>query len=60
MTDNRAPREKQQQMGKAGKDKKLYQKPAFRFEKVFEMQALSCGKTVATQGQCLPGNQKTS
>jgi hypothetical protein len=49
MTDNRAPREKQQQMGSAGKDKKLYQKLAFRYERVFETQALSCGKTVATQ-----------
>lgn len=60
MTDNRAPREKQQPMGNAGKNKRPYQKPAFRYERVFEMQALSCGKTVATQGQCLPGNQKTS
>jgi hypothetical protein len=60
MTDNPAPREKQQQMGDAGKNKKPYKKPAFRHERVFEMQALSCGKTVATQGQCLPGNQKTS
>jgi hypothetical protein len=25
-------------------DKKLYLKPAFRFERVFETQALSCGK----------------
>ena len=47
-------------MGNAGKNKRPYQKPAFRYERVFEMQALSCGKTVATQGQCLPGNQKTS
>jgi len=59
MTDIQATREKQQ-MGNAGKNKKPYQKPAFRHERVFEMQALSCGKTVATQGQCLPGNQKTS
>ena len=40
--------------------RKPYRKPALRYERVFEMQALSCGKTVATQGQCLPGNQKTS
>jgi hypothetical protein len=51
MTDNRAPRE-QQQMGSAGKDKKLYQKPAFRYERVFETLALSCGKIGATQGLC--------
>jgi hypothetical protein len=52
MTDNPAPREKQQQMGDAGKNKRRYQKPAFHYERVFETQALSCGKTVATQGLC--------
>jgi hypothetical protein len=31
--------------------KKTYTKPAFRFEHVFETQALSCGKMVG-QGQC--------
>jgi len=52
MTDNRAPREKRQQPGNAGKEKKLYQKPAFRYERVFETQALSCGKIAATLPQC--------
>jgi hypothetical protein len=52
MIDNRAPREKLQQPGSAGKGKKLYQKPAFRYERVFETQALSCGKIVATTGLC--------
>jgi hypothetical protein len=52
MTDNRAPREQQQQMDNAGKDKKPYQKPAFRHERVFETHALSCGKVGATQGLC--------
>jgi len=28
----------------AGKDKKPYQKPAFRYERVFETLALACGK----------------
>jgi hypothetical protein len=32
--------------------KRLYQKPAFRFEKVFETMALSCGKVHPTQFQC--------
>ena len=32
-------------------DKKPYEKPSFRFEKVFVTTALSCGKT-GTQGQC--------
>ena len=31
--------------------KKPYTKPAFRFERVFETQALSCGK-LHGQGQC--------
>ncbi|MGD0791120.1 MAG: hypothetical protein ABR920_05050 [Terriglobales bacterium] len=60
MTDDRAAREKPQQPGNAGKEKKLYQKPAFRYERVFETLALSCGKVVQTQFTCLPGNRKTS
>ncbi|HEY6303568.1 MAG TPA: hypothetical protein VIX14_10915 [Terriglobales bacterium] len=48
MTDNRAPSEKQQQIGNAGKDKT----PAFRHERVFETQALSCGKVGTTQQLC--------
>ncbi len=32
--------------------KKPYQKPAFRFEKVFETMALACGKINPTQFQC--------
>ena len=52
MTDNRAPREKRQQPANAGKEKKLYQKPAFRYERVFETLALSCGKIGSTTAQC--------
>jgi hypothetical protein len=59
MTDNRAPREKEQQLGNAGKEKKLYQKPAFRYERVFETLALSCGKTGSSTIQCQV-NRKTS
>jgi hypothetical protein len=51
MTDNRAPREKPQP-GSAGKEKKLYKKPAFRYERVFETLALSCGKLGSTTSQC--------
>lgn len=29
-----------------------YEKPAFRFEGVFETTALACGKIAGTQGQC--------
>ena len=32
--------------------KKPYQKPAFRYQRVFETMALSCGKIDPTQGQC--------
>jgi len=32
--------------------KKPYHPPAFRFEQVFEVSALSCGKVSSTQGTC--------
>ena len=32
--------------------KKPYVKPAFRYEKVFETHALSCGKIAPTQSTC--------
>jgi hypothetical protein len=35
----------------AEKGKKPYGKPAFRFERVFETSALTCGK-LSGQGQC--------
>ncbi|MFI5102427.1 MAG: hypothetical protein ACHP9V_03545 [Terriglobales bacterium] len=60
MTDNRAPREKQQPLDNAGKEKKLYQKPAFRYERVFETLALSCGKIAPTQSTCHGASRKTS
>ena len=47
-------------MGKKKKQaKKPYAKPAFRFERVFETQALSCGKIGGTSTQCKL-NPKTS
>ncbi len=59
MEDTRAPREKRQQTHNSGTNKKLYQKPAFRYERVFETLALSCGKVGATLPQCQFA-QKTS
>jgi hypothetical protein len=50
MTEDRAPGEREQP-GIATKRKKVYQKPAFRYERVFETLALSCSKT-GTLGQC--------
>ncbi|HEX8815250.1 MAG TPA: hypothetical protein VF753_07105 [Terriglobales bacterium] len=39
--------------------KKKYEKPSFRFERVFETMALTCGKVGAVQFQCR-FNRKTS
>jgi hypothetical protein len=39
--------------------KKPYQKPEFRYERVFETMALSCGKVSPTEFQCR-FNRKTS
>lgn len=32
--------------------KKVYRKPEFQFERVFETRALSCGKISGTESQC--------
>jgi hypothetical protein len=42
-----------------GPAKKLYQKPQFRYEHVFETRALTCGKVSPTQGSCAH-NRKNS
>jgi len=39
--------------------KKRYEKPSFRSEKVFETQALTCGKVGPISAQC-NSNRKTS
>ena len=39
--------------------KKPYQKPEFRFERVFETRALTCGKVQTTQASCAH-NRKNS
>lgn len=38
--------------GNRRKSKKPYQKPEFRYERVFETMALSCGKISPTEFQC--------
>lgn len=40
-------------------EKKPYRKPEVRFERVFEVMALVCGKVFDTQLSCR-GNRKTS
>jgi hypothetical protein len=59
MTENQAPRE-EKQTETVGKEKKLYRKPSFRHERVFETLALACGKIAPTQGQCRGTSKKTS
>jgi hypothetical protein len=39
--------------------KKPYHKPTVRYERVFEVQALTCGKVQTTQGSC-HHNRRTS
>ncbi len=39
--------------------KKPYQKPTVRYERVFEVRALTCGKVQTTQGSC-HYNRRTS
>lgn len=51
MTEKQAPREKKQ-TDTTGKNKKLYRKPTFRHERVFETLALACGKIGPSTPQC--------
>jgi hypothetical protein len=39
--------------------KRPYHKPTVRYERVFEVQALTCGKVYVTQGSC-HYNRRTS
>jgi hypothetical protein len=60
MGQEREPRlEEQEDSQGHPANKKPYQKPAFRYERVFETQALTCGKLVAG-GACLGRSKKTS
>jgi hypothetical protein len=43
----------------ASRPKRPYHKPSVRYERVFEVQALTCGKVQTTQGEC-HYNRKTS
>jgi hypothetical protein len=52
--------ERHQQPASAGKGKKPYHKPAFRHERIFETQALVCGKIVSGLNQNCTQQQKTS
>ncbi len=47
------------QPGKRRAAKKPYRQPTVRYERVFEVSALTCGKVEVTQGPC-HGNRKLS
>jgi hypothetical protein len=55
---NGSPEAEDKRLSQNKPAKKPYAKPSFRFEQVFETQALACGK-VNTQNQCHI-NRKTS
>jgi hypothetical protein len=59
MTDNRPPENRQKLTSKAAKERRPYQRPSFRYERVFETTALSCGKLVGSSGSCI-SQHKTS
>jgi hypothetical protein len=40
--------------------KRPYRKPEVRFERVFEVMALVCGKVSSTQGNCMGISRKAS
>jgi hypothetical protein len=52
MKDNQTPREELHLPRDASQQKKIYKKPAFRYERVFETLALACGKTGSTNPTC--------
>lgn len=57
MTDNRTHDDRQLKTDPP--KKKVYRKPEFRYERVFETAALLCGKTSPFQGSCV-NSRKTS
>jgi hypothetical protein len=50
--ENQSSRTTNEHQKAASKNKKPYQKPAFRYEQVFETLALACGKIGASTPQC--------
>ena len=52
MTQNKQKHEQESASETSNAVKKPYQKPAFRWERVFETMALACGKVRPTEGQC--------
>ena len=53
--DGEMPRQKEETVSAESpptRARKPYQRPAFRFERVFETMALACGKISPTQSHC--------
>jgi len=59
MKDDRTQDDRQELPSTAAKGKKPYEKPAFRYERVFETAALTCGKIFGVQSTCI-AQRKTS
>jgi hypothetical protein len=59
MMNDLVPHEKQTSTDESLDGKKPYQKPSFRFERVFETAALACGKIAGTSAIC-NSSRKTS
>ena len=57
-TDNTSSDKAREVAGLAAK--KPYKAPSFRFESVFEVSALSCGKISPTEGNCTGLSRKAS
>ena len=52
MTEDKDNSSQQDSNGSEPLVKRKYEKPSFRFEKVFETMALACGKISPTEFQC--------
>ena len=52
MSQEKANSDEKKVSDSRGPGKKPYQKPEFRYERVFETMALSCGKVTPTEFQC--------
>lgn len=52
MMENQTPNQPDARSAKPVKTRKTYQKPAFRYERVFETAALSCGKITGQSALC--------
>jgi hypothetical protein len=57
--ESKKPGQAKEAPKRTSKAKRIYEKPALQYERVFETMALACGKVSAAQEQCR-FNRKTS